>query len=121
MDVTGSTFSGNSAGQNGGVAYFRSMAASPASSMLQLIAACTGPDTSTCPAAGNSATRWGNTLSLDIVTLGAVVPNVTRPGVGLNAYVTLYDGARAPARPPSPPALLMTRLAPWYRPRSSSH
>lgn len=94
VDLTLSKFFDNSAGQNGGVAYFRRIGM-PSLSVQDLISSCTLDGFGTnCTMIGNTATRWGSVLSLDIVSLGVKATQVTRPGVGFLSFLTLYDGAR---------------------------
>lgn len=93
VDLSGSTFTGNYAGQNGGVAYFRQNSPLPSASVQTLILTCTASN-GTCAMTGNNATRWGAVVSLDITSLRVVAPTVTRPGIGFTSSVTLYDGVQ---------------------------
>lgn len=112
VDVSGSSFNNNHAGLNGGVAYFRAIGPLPSASVQNLVSSCTMAATGNCTMLGNNATRWGAVLSLDIDSLRVIAPDVTRPGIGFTAYVTLYDGEEVQRSLRPVPAVKFTRSGP---------
>lgn len=98
--LDGSTFANNSASYCGGVAFFGTNTAVPSASVRAMINVCLDgiAGATPCPFTGNTAVRWGPVLALDIASLQAFQPAVSRPGIPFTAYATLLDGFGQPVK-----------------------
>lgn len=98
VDLTGSVFANNRAEYFGGVAVFSSVAALPSQSVQAIISTCLAGISGAlpCPAANNTAGRWGPWLALQITSLLVFLPPITRPGIPFTTLSTLLDGYGQP-------------------------